>query len=86
MEESDGGDFSVRAFEDIEKDESLEEVHRNKYKDKHFKVKKSFKHYTTFEVRPSSQPDLVCQKFHFVSTQEPIADYHVCEILKTTDK
>jgi len=85
LKESDGGDFSVRAFDDIEKDESLEEVHRNKFIDKYQKVKKSFKHYANLEVRPS-QPDLECQKYHFVSTQKPITDYHVWQILKTTDK
>merc|ERR1719266_2540272 len=83
--ESDGGDFSVRAFDDIEKDESLEEVHRNKFIDKYQKVEKSFKNYTNLEVRPS-QPDLECQKYHFVSTQKPITDCHVWQILKTTDK
>merc|ERR1719266_1935105 len=65
---SDGGDFSVRAFDDIEKDESLKEVHRNKFKDKYQKVEKSFKFYPNLKVRPS-QPDLVCQKYQFVSTQ-----------------
>ena len=86
LEESDGGDFSVRALkEDIEKDESLKEVHRNKYIDKYQKVNKSFKHYSHLKVRPS-QPDLECQKYHFVSTQKPITDYHVWQILKTTDK
>ena len=49
---------------------------------KYKKVKKSFKLYSHLKVRPS-QPDLVCQKYHFAST---IADYHVWEILKTTDK
>ena len=44
LEESDGGDFSVRVFKELEKDEALEEVHRNKYKDKYQKVNKSFKH------------------------------------------
>merc|ERR1719418_398260 len=83
--ESDGGDFSIRAFDKIEKDESLEEVHRNKFKDKYFKVEGSLKNYFNLKVRPS-QPDLVCQKYQFVSTQKPITDYHVCEILKTTDK
>merc|ERR1712008_276380 len=81
----DGGDFSIRAFEKIEKDESLVEVHRNKCKDKYQKVEKSFKNYTHLEVRPS-QPDLECQKYHFASTQKPITDYHVWEILNTTDK
>ena len=85
LKESDGGDFSVRAFDDIEKDESLEEVHRNKFKDKYQKVEKSFKNYRRLKVRPS-QPDLECQKYHFVSTQKPITDYHVWQILKTTDK
>ena len=28
----------------------------------------------------------MCQKYQFVSTQEPIADYHVCEITETTDE
>ena len=63
----------------------MEEVHRNKYPEKYQKVEKSFKHYTNLEVRPS-QPDLECQKYHFVSTQKPITDYHVWQILKTTDK
>ena len=86
LKESDGGDFSIRAFEKIEKDESLVELHRNKFKDKYFKVEGSFKNYVSFKVRPSSQHDLECQKYHFVSTQKPITDYHVWEILKTTDK
>jgi hypothetical protein len=85
LKESDGGDFSVRAFEDIEKDKSLVEVHRNINIDKYQKVEKSFKSYSNLEVRPS-QPDLECQKYHFVSTQKPITDYHVWQILKTTDK
>ena len=37
------------------------------------------------KVRPS-QPDLECQKYHFVSTQKPITDYHVWKIFETTDK
>ena len=85
LKESEGGDFSLRTFEDIEKDESLEEVHRNIKNCRYKKVKKSFKSYTQLKVRPS-QPDLVCQKYHFVSTQKPVTDYHVWEILKTTDK
>jgi len=85
LKESDGGDYSVRAFDDIEKDKSLVEVHRNIIIDKYQKVEKSFKHYSNLEVRPS-QPDLECQKYHFVSTQKPITDYHVWQILKTTDK
>ena len=78
-------DFSIRTFEDIEKDELLEEVHRNIFNDKYIKTEGSFKSYFNLKVRPS-QPDLVCQKYHFVSTQKPITDYHVWEILKTTDK
>ena len=85
LKESDSGDFSIRAFEKIEKDKSLEEVHRNKLIDKYQKVEKSFKSYSHLKVRPS-QPDLECQKYHFVSTQKPITDYHVWQILKTTDK
>ena len=83
--ESDGGDFSVRALKDIEEDKSLVEVDRNKHLSKYQKVKKSFKLYSHLKVRPS-QPDLECQKYHFVSTQKPITDYHVWQILKTTDK
>ena len=45
-------------------------VDRNIKKDKYKKIKESFKHYNTFKVRPSSL----------------FADYHLCEILKTTDK
>jgi hypothetical protein len=52
---------------------------------KYQKVKKSFKLYTNLKVRPPL-PDLECQKYHFASTQKPIADYHVWQILKTTDK
>merc|ERR1711894_121153 len=85
LEESDGGDFSIKTFENIEKDKSLEEVHKNKIKDKYKKVEKSFTAYSSLKVRPS-QPDLVCQKYHFASTQKPITDYHIWEILKTTDK
>jgi len=85
LEESDSGDFSIRTFENIEKDKSLKEVHRNKKKEKYCKVEESFKPYYSLKVRPS-QPELVCQKYHFVSTQKPITDYHVWEILKTTDK
>ena len=47
--------------------------------------KKSFQSYRSLEVRPS-HPDLVRQKFHFESTTEPIADYHVWKIVKTTDE
>ena len=85
LEESDGGDFSIRTFDSIEEDKSLVEVHRNRDKDKYKKVKKSFKSYRHLKVKPS-QPDLECQKYHFVSTQKPITDYHIWEILKTTDK
>ena len=85
LEESDGGDFSIRTFENIEKDKSLVEVHRNKEMSKYKKVKKSFKSFKHLKVRPS-QPDLECQKYHFASTQKPITDYHIWEILKTTDK
>ena len=85
LEESDGGDFSIRTFENIEQDKSLVEVDRNKCTSKYKKVKKSFKLYSHLKVRPS-QPDLECQKYHFVSTQKPITDYHIWEILKTTDK
>merc|ERR1711894_791261 len=50
LKESDGGgDFSVRAFEDIEKDKSLVEMHRNINIDKYKKVEKSFKHYFNLE-------------------------------------
>ena len=73
LKESEGGDFSLRTFEDIEKDESLEEVHRNIKNCRYKKVKKSFKSYTQLKVRPS-QPDLVCQKYHFVSTQKPVTN------------
>ena len=85
LKESDGGDFSIRAFEKIEKDKSLVEVHRNIEIDKYQKVEKSFKNYSNLKVKPS-QYDLECQKYHFVSTQKPITDYHVWQILKTTDK
>ena len=89
LEESDGGDFSIRAFKEIEKDKSLVEVDRNKLPkklpEKYQKVKGSFKKYSHLKVRPS-QPDLVCQKFHFVTTHEPITDYHVWKIFETTDK
>ena len=47
---------------------------------------KSFKNYVSFKVRPSPQPDLECQKYHFVSTQKPVTDYHVWKIIETTDK
>ena len=60
-------------------------MHRNKYPEKYEKVKKSFKNYINLKVKPS-QPDLECQKYYFVSTQKPVTDYHVWEILKTTDK
>ena len=85
LEESDGGDFSIRAFKEIEKDKSLVEVDRNKLPEKYQKVKGSFKKYSHLKVRPS-QPDLVCQKFHFLSTQKPITDYYVWKISETTDK
>ena len=85
LEESDGRDFSIRTFKNFEKDESFVEVHRNKCPEKYQKVEKSFKNYCNLNVMPS-QPDLECQKYHFVSTQKPITDYHVWEILKTTDK
>merc|ERR1711935_805278 len=50
LEESNGGDFSIRAFEDIEKDKSLVEVHRNIDIDKYQKVEKSFKNYKSLKV------------------------------------
>ena len=83
-EESDGGDFSVRAFGDIENDKSLKYVCQFTPKE-YKKVEKSFQSYRSLKVRPT-HPDLVRQKFHFVSTTEPIADYHVWKIVKTTDK
>ena len=81
---SDGGDFSVRAFGDIENDKSLKYVCQFRPLE-YQKVEKSFKGYRNLKVRPT-HPDLVRQKFHFESTTEPIADYHVWKIVKTTDK
>ena len=87
LTESDGGDFSVRAFSDLEKDNSLKKVHSG-HQLKYQKASNA-NTFTLFEhlkeEKPSS-PDLVCQKFHFESLEEQNVIYHVWKIIETTDK
>merc|ERR1712008_328127 len=88
LEESDGGDFSVRALkEDIEKDKKLKWLHTD-IKHKFQKVDGEFKDFSNMTTRgevPSSQ-DLVCQKYQFDSTEDKDIKYYVLHIIETTDK
>merc|ERR1712008_620079 len=78
LEESNGGDFSVRALkEDIEKDKGLKWFHNDK--------KRKFKKVGT-EFKESSSLDLVCQKYQFESTEDKDIKYYVLHIIETTDK
>merc|ERR1711997_726750 len=78
LEESDGGDFSVRTLKDIEKDKNLKWLHTD-LTHKFEKVGKEFKDFRNIQSRgevPSSQ-DLECQKYQFESTVDKDIKYYV---------
>jgi hypothetical protein len=86
-EESDGGDFSVRALKDITDDKKLKWLHTDK-KYEHQKVDGEFKNFQTMK-RGGEVPtsvDLVCQKHQFESKEDKDIKYYVLHIIETTDK
>ena len=89
-EESDCGDFLVRTLKDIEKDKELKDKTRKgtDIKIKHQKVDGEFKRFKDMKSRgevPTSL-DLVCQKYHFESTEVEDLKYYVLHIIQTADK
>merc|ERR1711935_763610 len=88
LEESDGGDFSVRALkEDIEKDKKMKWLHTEQ-KFEFQNVDGKFKNFSGIRSNnevPTSA-DLVCQKYQFESTEDKEIKYHVLHIIETTDK
>ena len=87
MEESDGGDFSVRAFKNIEKDKELKWL-QTEPKFEFQKVDGKFKGFS--DIRRNNEVptsvDLVCQKYQFESTEDKDIKYYVLHIIETTDK
>ena len=87
LEESDGGDFSVRALKDITGDKKLKWLHTEQ-KLEHQKVDGEFKRFGDMKSRgevPTSV-DLECQKYQFESTEDKDIKYYVLHIIETTDK
>merc|ERR1712008_99764 len=87
LEESDGGDFSVRALTDITGDKKLKWLHTdNKYD--HQKVDGSFKlfHHMKSRGEVPTSVDLVCQKYQFESKEDEDIKYYVLHIIETTYK
>ena len=87
-EESDGGDFSVRALKDITDDKELKLLPSDKNKYEFQKVDGEFKRFGHMKSRgevPTSV-DLECQKYQFESTEDKDIKYYVLHIIDTTDK
>merc|ERR1712129_499326 len=87
LEESDGGDFSVRVLKDITGDKKLKWLHTD-YKYNHQKVDGEFKRLGNMKTRgevPASV-DLVCQRYQFESTEDKDIKHYVLHIIETTDK
>jgi len=87
LEESDGGDFSVRALKDITGDKELKWLH-TQHKFEFQKVDGKFKGFS--DIRRNNEVptsvDLVCQKYQFESTEDKDIKYYVLHIIETTDK
>jgi len=87
LEESDGGDFSLRALKDITDDKELKWLHA-KQKFEYQKVDGKFKqiHVMKSRVEVPTSVDLVCQKHQFESKEDKDIKYYVLHIIETTDK
>merc|ERR1719418_74072 len=83
-EESDGGDFSVRALKDITDDKKLKWLYTD-LSIKYQLFEGVFKQFSKLKEKPL-YPDLVCQKYQFESTEDKDIKYYVLHIIETTDK
>ena len=83
--ESDGGDFSVRAFENIKNDKGLKKLPCDHHKFKHHKVNGEFKPLHNLKEK-TKYPYVVLRKYLFESKEDKDIKYYVSHIIETTDK
>ena len=85
LEESDGGVFSVRAFENIKNDKGLKKLPCDCHKFKHHKVDGEFKPLDNLKEKTLC-PYVVFRKYLFESKEDKDIKYYVSHIIETTDK